>query len=281
MRRGCFVACISVLILGMGPAIASAALPATPSGIATGFQTPESMVWDARTGAWYVSNWGGYAFGFSDRDGNGYIAKLEPDATEPEVFATGLDAPQGVTIEGSTMYAADIDHVRIIDMDHPGSQQVITVEGAALGDLDVDPGTGDIYVSDVGANQIWRIHDGTPEAWAEINSPDGVYLFDGGVFIANFALGGDGGVFRIDLATKHVTPVAVIPGATLDGLERDGDGWLVTDFTKGQLLRVSDGGVVSLAAQLPPSSADLGWDPATRTAGVPILLAHAAVFVPA
>lgn len=269
------VAAIAVLAVTLSGAPSQAALPsgiATPSGAVLGFDMPESAVWDARTGAWYISNFGG-------NSGGGFIAKLLPGAMEPEVFATGLSSPQGIVIEGSTLYAADGNTVRIIDMDDPSERQAIEVPGASFGDLDVDPVTGDIYAGELMANRIWRIRGGTPEVWATINSPDGLYLFDGGLYISNFAIGGDGGIFRIDLATASVTPVSVIPGAFLDGLERDGDGWLTTDFVKGQLIRVAADGTFSILAQLAPSAADIGWNAATRTVAVPELLLSVVVFL--
>lgn len=250
------------------PAIAD---PAIPSRVVTGFSSPESAFWDPATDAWYISVG---AFG-----GDGGVVKLEPGSDTPQPFVTDLNGPQGVTIHDGTMYVADGARVQVIDMRDPSEQRSIPIRGAS--DLDVDPATGDLYVSDLGGNSVWRVPADTsqPERFAQINSPDGLYVKDGGVFIANFALGGAGGIFRFDIETGARTTVIEIPGTTLDGLEPDGDDWLITDFTKGHLWRVTPQGVLTPVGQLLPGSADLGLDPATGTIAVPNLLANHVTFL--
>jgi DNA-binding beta-propeller fold protein YncE len=245
----------------MGPVAAD---PAIPNRVVTGFNSPESAVWDATTQAWYISVG---AFG-----GEGGVMKLESDSDTPEMFATGLDGPQGVTIHEGTMYVADGNHVQVIDMADPQNQRSIPTGGGAS-DVDVDPGTGDVFVSDLGGGRVWRIAGGTGAStlFAQINSPDGLYVKDGGVYISNFALGGAGGIFRFDIATGARSTVVEIPGATLDGLEPDGDEWLATDFAKGHIWRATEDGDLLPVGQLLPGSADLGMDPETRTIAVPNL----------
>lgn len=261
----------SVIVAAIGVTQPGVADPAVPSRVVVGLNGPESAVWDAATGAWYIS-----VGGFS---GSGGVMKLTPGSDTPETFVTGLNGPQGVSIYDGIMYVADGARVRVIDMGDPSEQTSIPVRGAS--DLDVDPATGDLYVSDLGGGAIWRIPSGatTVELFASINSPDGLYIKDGGVYVANFALGAAGGVYRFELGTAQRSTVVEIPGTTLDGLEPDGDDWLATDFTKGHIWRVTEDGTLLPVGQLLPGSADLGMDPATRTIAVPNLLLNNVTFL--
>lgn len=262
---GAVLAVSSIAVLPAG------ADPAIPSRVVTGVSGPESAVWDPATQAWYVS-----VGGFS---GSGGVVRILPGSDIAQPFVTGLRGPQGVSIHDGTMYVADGGFVRVIEMAAPGQVTSIPIRGAS--DLDVDPGTGDLYVSDLGGNAVWRIPAGTatPERFATINSPDGLYVRNGGVYISNFALGGAGGVYRFEIGSAARSTVIEIPGTTLDGLEPDGDDWLVTDFSKGHLWRVSPDGGLLPVGQLLPGSADLGMDPATRTIAVPNLLLNHITFL--
>jgi len=264
-RAGQITLIATIITAAIGATGMASADPAIPSRVVTGFNGPESAVWDEVTGAWYVS-----VGGFS---GSGGVMKLEPGADAPVTFAEGLGGPQGVSIHDGVMYVADGDHVQVIDMADPTEQTSIPTGGGAS-DLDVDPATGDLYVSDLGGGAVWRIPAGSTQAelFAEINSPDGLYVKDGGVYIANFALGAPGGIYRFELGSAERSTVIEIPGTTLDGLEPDGDDWLITDFTKGHIWRVTSDGTLTPLGQLLPGSADLGLDPETRTIAVPNLL---------
>jgi sugar lactone lactonase YvrE len=270
LRRCTVVTAVLAIVATMAMLGPAAADPAIPTGVVTGLNGPESAVWDEATGAWYIS-----VGGFS---GSGGVMKLEPGSDTPETFVDGMSGPQGVSIHEGVMYVADGDHVQVIDMADPTDQQSIPTGGGAS-DLDIDPETGDIYVSDLGGGAVWRIHDGASELFAEINQPDGLYVKDDGVFIANFGLGGPGGIFRFDIETKDQTTVVEIPAATLDGLEPDGDDWLATDFTKGHIWRVTADGTLTPIGQLAPGSADLGLDPETRTIAIPNLLLNHVTFM--
>ena len=268
-RRFKFGANIAVIALALLSASSHAMADPVPTAVVTGINGPESAFWDGATGAWYIST-GGFS-------GSGAVVKLAPGSDTPETFVDGLGGPQGVTIHNGTMYIADGDHVQVVEMANPANQHSIPTGGSAS-DVSVDPASGDVFVSDLGGSKVWRIHDGVSEAFADINSPDGISVLDGGVFVANFALGGPGGVFRFDIATKAMTTVSDIPLATLDGLEPDGADWLATDFTKGHLWRIAPDGSFTPFAQLLPGTADLGFDRETRTIAVPNLLLNFVAF---
>jgi len=252
--------------LFFAPSAKAAVTPAIPAGYATGFNNPETMVWDARTGAWYVSN-------NALSGGAPSIAKLLPGQTSPTIFATGADlsGAQGVVISGHSMYVAAGANVVVINMDDVSQRTLYNVGNA--GDLDVDPVTGDIYVGSFSNNVIKVIHDGTVSTFASAPAPDGVYFYNGGVFYNTLGFANaNSGLFRIDVATKALTQLAKVPFGVFDGLERDGNSWLMTDFGHGELIRVLPDGSINLLAELAPGSAQLGFDPATRTVFVPNLV---------
>lgn len=261
---------VSALACAMLAAPARAVVtPAIPTSIIQ-LNGPESAVWDEATGAWYISS-GGFS-------GSGAVVKLLPGASTPETFVGDLNGPQGVSIHDGVMYVCDVDRVLVVDMDDPAHPLSIPTGGGAS-DVDIDPATGDAYVTDLGGGVVWRIRDGVSELFVEINQPDGIYVQDGGVFIANFGLGAPGGIFRFDIETKERTSVVELPLATLDGLEPDGDDWLTTDFTKGHFWRIAPDGTPSVVAQLLPGAADFGFDRENRIVAVPNLLLNFVVFM--
>ncbi|MFP5224002.1 MAG: hypothetical protein ACLGH3_00345 [Actinomycetota bacterium] len=269
MKRNSAIS-ILLVVCTVGSMQPGSADPAVPTQIVTSLTGPESAVWDATTEAWYIS-FGGFS-------GRGGVARLAEGSSEPVVFTGDMSGPQGVTIFEGTMYVADGDVIHVIDMADPEDRSTISIRAA--NDLDVDDDTGDVYVTDLGGNTIWRILAGSDaaEAFATINAPDGIYVKDGGVYIANFALGGPGGLYRFDIATGQRSTIVELPGATLDGLESDGEDWLVTDFSKGHLLRITEDGTVTPAGQFLVGSADLGLNPETRVIAVPNLLLNNVIF---
>ena len=66
----------------------------------------------------------------------------------------------------------------------------------------------------------------------------------------------------------------------LDGIVKDGDDYLVTEWLSGNLYRVARDGSVLLEYKLAPGAADLGIDPVARVVMVPETLANAAVVLP-
>ena len=136
---------------------ASAAPPTLPTRVATaeGFSTPESVLWDAEQGVWFVSNIDGNP---SAKDGNGFISRLRADGTIDSLrFAAGgrggvvLNAPKGLALLGDTLWVTDIDAVRGFDR-HSGAP-VASVEfgrqAKFLNDLAAGP-EGVLYVTDTG-----------------------------------------------------------------------------------------------------------------------------------
>lgn len=59
------------------------------------------------------------------------------------------------------------------------------------------------------------------------------------------------------------------PVGNLDGLEKDGADYLVTDWIAGKFLRISKSGAVTVLKDGFKNSADIGYDPARRLVVLP------------
>lgn len=255
----------------------------TQAATVNGFEAPESAYWDAASHSWFVSNIAGTP---SDKDGKGWISRLDSDGkVVQEIWVDGFNAPKGLRVSHGILYVADIDDLVLVDIARAEVKERIKAPGATfLNDLDVGPG-GDVYVSDTLQNAIYRCaggHDCQVFLKSEaLEGPNGLLLEGGHLVVAAFGLVTDpetfatkapGRLLRVDLKTKAVKPLGDgKPIGNLDGLEKDGDAYLVTDFMAGKLLRVSKAGAVTVLKEGLETSADLGYDAKTHRVAVPEL----------
>src|SRR5690349_9274043 len=112
----------------------------TPLSITEGFSTPESVLYDADSDVYLVSNINGAPAGVDD---NGYITKVSPDGKIAEAkWIDGakdtikLDAPKGMAIANGVLYVADITNVRMFD----------AKTGEPKGDIKID---GSTFLNDI------------------------------------------------------------------------------------------------------------------------------------
>lgn len=263
--------------------------------VAAGFENPESAVWDAASSAWYVSSKGGYAMDLFAREGDGFISKLAPNgdvlATE---WLTGLDSPYGLAISNGTLYAADIDRLDVIDVATAAVVRRIPLPGASgsLNDVAVDPATGDVYVSAHTAQKIYRVLDGEAPvvevfaSGAQLHSPNGLVVEDGVLYVATLGIDevspstpAPGRIYRVGLDDPTRTLHAITgPLGVLDGLVKDGDRFIASDFVYGKLFVIAADGSVS-EQQFPPSAADIGYDAARGVVALPVTGTNTVHFV--
>jgi sugar lactone lactonase YvrE len=237
---------------------------------ATGFKTPESILYDQVHHRLIVSNINGTPVA---ADGNGYLSLLSMDGKMITAeWATGMDAPKGMAIFGDHLYAADINKIREIDLTSGKVTKTIPVDGAVfLNDVTASP-SGDVYVTDMMGNAIYRLHNGALELWLKddaLNTPNGI-LFMGDHLIVgtwghgmkkDFTTETPGGLISVDLATKAISPV---PHAerfgNIDGIVEADGALIVTDYIAGILWRCAPGKAPERMASLKAGSADLGTD---------------------
>jgi sugar lactone lactonase YvrE len=244
-----------------------------------GFKNPESAFFDAEAGAVYVSNVNGEG---TAKDGNGFISKVSPDGKVMVMeWVTGLDGPKGLAKVAGKLYVSDIDKLAEIDI---ASGQVVkrydAKDAKFLNDVAADA-EGNVYVSDMATNTIWRLSGGTFEVFLKddkLEGPNGL-LVEGdsllvgawGVMTDGFATKVPGHLKAVSLKDKSITSRGDgAPTGNLDGLEPFGDGtYLVTDWMAGTVLSMTADGKATELTNLGQGTADLGYDPKTYTAFIP------------
>ncbi|MGK4007198.1 hypothetical protein WMF31_31540 [Sorangium sp. So ce1036] len=246
-----------------------------------GFDAPESCYWDPIDRYWYVTSMGA-------GDAEGWISRLDADGTvlemewTPPVFLN----PRGIRVFEGVLYVTDEDRVIGITLDENMDLVEYFFDGSQfVNDVVIDEATGQGYASDSLAQVIYRFDTSDPDntevflSFDEGTNPNGL-LVDGGALIAvssgNFeAADVLGRVLSIDLAGKTVTPLGEIAGK-FDGVEKDGDDYLVSEWSSGKIYRVSADGSWTVAYDLKAdhgfaAAADIGFDPERGILCVPDL----------
>lgn len=232
----------------------------------SGLANPESVVFDPRLNLLYVSNVNG---GSNDKDGNGYISLVSLDGRIiNEKWVTGLNGPKGLALSGTTLYAADIDELVAIDVEHGRITDKYKVDDAKFLNDVTAAENGDIYVSDMLMNRIHVLAGKDFSIWIEsdeLEAPNGLHFTEDdiilgswGVMTDGFATAVPGHLKRISLKTKNISSIG--DGSSvgnLDGVEgNDEIGFYVTDWMNGKLFHISSTGEVKELLSLKQGSAD-------------------------
>lgn len=119
-----------------------------------GFNTPESVLYDAKNDLYLVSNINGSP---TATDNNGYISRVAPDGSKVEAKwieagknGVKLDAPKGSVIVNGTLYVADITRLRTFDADSGKPKGDIALPGCTFANDVASGPDGKVYVSDSG-----------------------------------------------------------------------------------------------------------------------------------
>jgi hypothetical protein len=244
-------------------------------------ETPESALPDSDASVIYVSNIAGKP---TEKDGNGYISKVSIDGRMLEAkWVTGLDAPKGLIKSGGKVFVSDIDKLVEIDVASGKIAAKHEAPGAKfLNDTAVD-GVGNVYVSDMLTNVIWRLSGGKLEPWLSADAlinPNGLFV-DGdqlvvaawGVMAEDWSTKVPGHLLAVSLKDKSVKALGSgAPVGNLDGLEPLGkDSFLVSDWAAGKVFRIARSGEATELIALSSGSADLGYDAKSKTAFIPLM----------
>lgn len=256
----------SILALGLATGVGALAADLELVWQATGLDAPESAVFDADAGVFYVSNVNGDP---GAADGNGYITKLSQQGEiEEKEWVTGLNAPKGLALHDGTLYVSDIDELVVIDTASGEIAARHQAEGATfLNDVTAHE-DGRVFVSDMMQNQIWVLDGDQFELWlqdVELENPNGLLAEPDRLVVGawgkpneDFTTDVPGHLKAVDYASKEITSIG--PGepiGNLDGVEPDGQGgYLVTDWVAGGLYRISSEGKAELLMELNQGSAD-------------------------
>lgn len=254
-----------------------------------GFMTPESVLHDAQSDIYLVSNINGAPL---EEDGNGFISRLAPDGEvqelrwiDGEADDVTLNAPKGMAIVGGLLYVTDIDVVRVFDQATGEPVGEYPVEGASFLN-DLTTGTdGTVYVSDTGVGAdfsptgtaaVYALRDGAWEALATgeaLANPNGLLAVDNAVLMVPF---GGSSVFRLPTDGGEPSVQAELPAGQLDGVVRSADGALLVSSWEGQAVyRVSTDGSVETVVDGVEAPADIGWDAQRNRLLVPLFMGDA------
>lgn len=278
-RRLLTGACL--FLLGAALALPAAAAPPRKLWELSGFDAPESVLYDARTDSFFVANVNGDP---SARDGNGYISQVGPDGSLiKKGWFTGLNAPKGMAVYGNDLYVADIDQLVVIHKlkatlrgRHPA------LPSKFLNDVAAD-NVGRIYVTDMLGDAIYRLDDGVFGMWlasARLMGPNGIKVVKDELWVASwgrivrgFETNEPGHVLAVELETQKIRDIGKgYPIGNLGGLEPIGDGrFLVTDRKAGGLMLIDEYGRSQVILELPPGSADMGFNPLLKQLVVPLM----------
>ena len=231
-------------------------------------KVPESVRFDARHKVLYVSNIDGEPW---KADGKGSIAKLGLDGKVIAAeWVTGLEAPKGLALsdDGKWLYVADIGGIAVIDIAAGKIDSKIAIpEGVQLNDLVNDKGT--LYISDSKGRKIYEVKDGKASVYLDekvLKGPNGLFVHKGALYVLD-----NDSLNKVEKDKSLKVIASGMPGGT-DGLEHVKNGDFLVSVWSGAVWYVkADGSKEQLFDGKPDkiSTADLGWDAATKTAYVP------------
>ncbi len=264
-----------------------------------GLSNPESVTYDWVRDQYFVSNMAGDGL---SGDGQGFISLISGNGELiNKNWVTGLNAPKGLAIRGDTLFVASLtsgaalgdnglqdltSQVVAIDIETGAIVAEIPAPGAhLLNDTAVGP-HGNVYVSDLGGNAIYRLQNGTFQPWLEslgLQDPNGLFVDSRNVYVASFGLlsDPDTGVYdfdnplgfpkKVDVRSKEITnlnnstPLGLLDGITAFRFRT----WLVTNKTDFLLQLLNRRGEVITSTMLAGDPADLTYVPSQRLVVIP------------
>lgn len=246
------------------------------------YENPEVALWDPASQAWYVSSYGGYTLDQVNREGDGFISKLDKDGNDvPGEFVTGLNSPYDMDVFKGKLFVADTSELVVIDVKTARVDRKIKVgnTNGILNGVAVDPSNGDVYVSGWTDDTIYKVTGAAtkkPKASIFMRSPALetpndmlieagriVVTADGPGFFTSSFDPTQGRLLAIDRRTRKIKALTERFGVP-DGIVRDGRSYFTNDYMTGRILRVGPQGQLQTVSQHPPGTAELSWDPKRR-----------------
>jgi len=222
------------------------------------FDVPESVYYYAEDEVLFVSNVSGKP---TEKNGRGFISKLSKQGKIIKlIWIAGLNAPKGMAVLNHKLYVSDIDRIVVIDIDKGFVEKFIEVPGAGfLNDMVFD-GDGNLYVSDMTGNAIYRYSKGRIEKWLSsiklLSNPNGMAFEKGSVLI-----GTGNGILKANPKTKQLDLFVKNEGG-IDGLIPLGNNRYAVSDWYGKIQIISPGKkpqIVLNTTSQKINAADLGF----------------------
>ena len=240
-------------------------------------KVPESVRFDEKRKVLYVSNIDGEPWAV---DGKGSIAKVGLDGKVIDAeWVTGLNCPKGLVLssDGKWLYAADAGGIVVIDVKKGRIKEKIAIpEGVQLNDL-VAGVKGTLYVSDSKGKKVFVVKDGKASVYLDetvLKGPNGLLVHEGALYVLD-----NNSLNRVEPDKSLKVLADGMPGGA-DGLENvKGEDFLVSVWS-GAVWYVNGDGSKELlfdGKAVQTSTADIGWDPATKTVYVPTFFKNSVI----
>jgi len=236
-----------------------------------GFAEPESVVLDRQHDRLIVSNIAGHP---GQSDGEGFLSLVDLDGRMVErEWVSGFDAPKGMAISGGLLYVSDLTRLHAIDLASGAVVDTHVVDDASfLNDVTATE-DGNVFVTDMMAEAVYRLHEGRVERWIEderLHHPNGILSYHDHLIVGNWGEGlqadfttmSPGGLLALMAADRRGISLEPIAGAmglgNIDGIVSLPAGFLISDWVKGSLLLVPHDGGATREFPLKAGIADIG-----------------------
>ena len=209
-----------------------------------------------------------------EADGKGGIGKVDAKGKIIDAnWITGLSAPKGMAIVGDLLYVADIKDVVAISISKGKIDHKITVADAGgFNDISADK-NGVVWVTDSQKGGIYKVDGKAKTATLfmdNIRGINGIKAIDDKLYVLN---GKE--MFVTDASKTRTTIVALEQGG--DGIEPVGNGDFIVTAWAGYMYYVNTAKGTKellLDKHTTEKTADIGYDPATKTIYVPTFSAN-------
>lgn len=205
----------------------------------TGFSHPESIIYDADTDYFYVSN-------MADKtNGDGFISRISRKWQEQDhTWVTGLNDPKGMIINDGKLYVTDVTSLVEIDLNSGEILRQIPVQGSkSLNDPALDS-NGQIYFSDLAGNIIYKMNaQGEIEEWlnsADLEKPNGLFITPEYILVAGWGEEQNGHFLKVDRKSKEISRISKEGIGNLDGIQPKTEGeYFISDWATGKIYSIN------------------------------------------
>ncbi|MBA2403505.1 MAG: SMP-30/gluconolactonase/LRE family protein [Bdellovibrionales bacterium] len=238
--------------------------------ISEGILHPESIIYSPQHGAFFVSN---VASGNPmETKPVGYLSKISKDGKVINAkWVTGMHAPKGIAIVGDDLYVTDVTRVHKVSISKSKITKTFQVKNSKFLNDAVADANGNVYVSDMFSDILYRIINDKLSVWVQDPKLEGSNgLFTDGkehLLVVKWGTQVDPKTFQ----TKTPGDMAIIPLAKtsdinvvkeiqghLDGITVDAKGVLwISDWMNGDIFTMSKSGKVKKMFNFGQGTADI------------------------